>query len=228
MLQQEEVLGRQAKRKLLEHEAFELLAKYKIPHPPYGLAKTPEEAGELSEKVGFPVVLKVVSPDISHKTDVGGVLLGIRTREDAVKGFEQVVKNVKAKAPQARIVGVLVQRMVPKGVEVIVGGIRDTTFGIVIMFGLGGIFTELLRDVTFRIWPFTRREAEEMIGEIKSSELLRGYRGTPPVNTSSLADIIVKLGVLMEENPGIESADLNPVVAYSDASLVVDARFILK
>lgn len=214
--------------KLLEHEAFELLRKYAIPYPPYGIAKHPSEAVKIAESIGYPVAMKIVSPDISHKTDVGGVVLGISTPDDVARAFEQIIKNVKFKVPEANIVGVLVQKMVPRGVEVIIGGIRDPVFGVVVMFGLGGIFTEVLKDVTFRIWPFSHVEALNMIEEIKSSILLKGFRGMPPVNTNSIADIVVKLGKLLEENPAIESADLNPVVAYPDGSLVVDARFILK
>ncbi|MEM1695402.1 MAG: acetate--CoA ligase family protein [Desulfurococcaceae archaeon] len=214
--------------KLLEHEAFQLLEKYGIPHPPYGLAKTPEEAVELAEAIGYPVVMKIVSPDISHKTDIGGVILGIKNREEVMNSYRKIITNVKTIYPAARIAGVLVQKMVPKGVEVIVGGTRDNVFGIVIMFGLGGVLTEVFRDVTFRVWPFTREEAMDMITEIKGVELLKGHRGLPPANINSIAEIMIKLGKLMEENPDIESADLNPVVAYPDKSLVVDARFILK
>lgn len=214
--------------KLLEHEVFYLLARYDIPYPPFGVAKTPDEAGEIATKIGCPVVLKVISPDISHKTDVGGVILGVRSPEEAIRVFQEIVENVRKRAPGARIEGILVQKMVPPGVEVIVGGLSDPTFGVTIMFGLGGIFTEVFKDVTFRVWPFTIVDALEMIDEIRGSELLKGYRGLPPVNTRSIADIILKLGRLLEENPEIESADLNPVFAYSDHALVVDARFILK
>lgn len=221
-------VNKSSRRKLLEHEAFELLAKYDIPFPPYGLAKTPIEAGELSEKIGFPVVLKVVSLDISHKTDVGGVILGVSSPEEAIKAFQEISENVRRKAPGARIEGVLVQKMVPKGLEVIIGGLRDPTFDVVVMFGLGGVFTEVLRDVTFRVWPFTKHDAMEMLNELRGSVLLRGFRGMPAVNEESIADIIVKFGKLLEDHPEIESADLNPVIAYPNGSLVVDARFILK
>lgn len=214
--------------KLLEHEAFQLLSKYSIPHPPYGLARSPVEAVEVAESIGYPVVMKIVSPDVSHKTDVGGVVLGVSSREDVVKTFELIVRNVKSRSPGASIEGVLVQKMVSRGVEVIIGGVRDPVFGVVVMFGLGGVFTEVLKDVTFRVWPFTVNDAVEMISEIRGVELLKGYRGFPPASIESIADIIVKLGRLLEENPEIESADLNPVVVYPDSALVVDARFILK
>ncbi|MEM0470494.1 MAG: acetate--CoA ligase family protein [Desulfurococcaceae archaeon] len=213
--------------KLLEHEAFRLLEEYGIPYPPYGLAKTPEEAAELASKIGFPVVLKVVSPDISHKTDVGGVILGVSSVEEVVEGFEKIMKNVKSRVQDARVNGILVQKMVPRGVEVIVGGLRDYTFGVAVMFGLGGVFTEVFKDVTFRIWPFTLEEALEMVNEIRSATILKGFRDTPPVDVYSVADILVKLGKLLNEHSEIESADLNPVVVYPDRALVVDARFIV-
>lgn len=214
--------------KLLEHEAFQLLDQYGIPFPPYGIARTPDEAGEISSKIGYPVVIKVISPDISHKTDVGGVILNVESRENAVKAFEEIIGNIKRRIPSARVEGVLVQKMVPKGLEVIIGGLRDPTFGVVVMFGLGGVFTEVLRDVTFRVWPFTKQDALEMLSEVKGAVLLKGFRGMPPVSVESIVDIILKFGKLMEDHPEIESADLNPVVAYPDGSLVVDARFILR
>jgi len=215
------------KFKLLEHEAFQLLEEYGIPYPPYGLARTPDDVKEIVPKIGFPVVLKIVSPDISHKTDVGGVILGVNSVEEAVKGFEEILNNVRTRAPYAHVEGVLVQKMVPRGLEVIIGGLRDGVFGTVLMFGLGGVFTEVLRDVTFRVWPITINEALEMLNDIKGSAILRGYRSVPPADLNSLADIIVKLGKLLDEHPEIESVDFNPVVAYPDQAVVVDARFIL-
>lgn len=214
--------------KLPDHEAFKLLERYNIPCPPYGLAKTPEEAAELAETIGYPVVMKIVSPDVSHKTDVGGVVIGVKSREEAVESFKQILKNVKTRLPNARVEGILVQKMVPRGVEVIIGGIRDSVFGVVVMFGLGGVLTEVLRDVTFRIWPFTLSDARDMISEIRGVELLKGYRGLPPASIDSIAEVIFKLGKLLEDNPMIETADLNPVIAYPDKCLVVDVRFILK
>ena len=219
---------REQKFKLLEQEAFQLLEEYNIPYPPYGVAESPEETGKIAEKIGFPVVLKIISPDISHKTDVGGVVVGVETPEKAIEKSYLILENVKRNAPSARIRGILVQKMVPSGLEVIIGGIVDQAFGITLMLGLGGIFTEILRDVSFRIWPITLEEALEMINELKGSLLFKGYRGRPPINTYNIAEVILKLGKLMEEHPEIESVDFNPVVAYPDTVLVVDARFILK
>lgn len=219
---------KEGRRKLLEHEAFEVIRAYGIPAPETGLAKTPEEAAELADKIGYPVVLKIVSPDISHKSDVGGVILNVNSKEEAVEAFNKIQENVKTKAPGARIVGILVQKMAPKGLEVIIGGLRDNIFGPVVMFGIGGIFVEVLRDVSFRIAPLSEEDAIEMMKEIKASKLLEGYRGQPPVDKKSLAKIILGVARLLEENPEMESIDLNPVMAYPDKAIVVDARVILR
>jgi len=219
---------KEGRRKLLEHEAFEVIRAYGIPAPETGLAKTPEEAAELADKIGYPVVLKIVSPDISHKSDVGGVILNVNSKEEAVEAFNKIQENVKAKATGARIVGILVQKMAPKGLEVIIGGLRDNIFGPVVMFGIGGIFVEVLRDVSFRIAPLSEEDAIEMMKEIKASKLLEGYRGQPPVDKKSLAKIILGVARLLEENPEMESIDLNPVMAYPDKAIVVDARVILR
>ncbi|MCD6195330.1 MAG: acetate--CoA ligase family protein [Staphylothermus sp.] len=219
---------KEGRRKLLEHEAFEVIRAYGIPAPETGLAKTPEEAAELADKIGYPVVLKIVSPDISHKSDVGGVILNVNSKEEAVEAFNKIQENVKTKAPGARIVGILVQKMAPKGLEVIIGGLRDNIFGPVVMFGIGGIFVEVLRDVSFRIAPLSEEDAIEMMKEIKASKLLEGYRGQPPVDKKSLAKIILGVARLLEANPEIESIDLNPVMAYPDKAIVVDARVILR
>ncbi|OYT39235.1 MAG: acetyl-CoA synthetase [Desulfurococcales archaeon ex4484_58] len=218
----------EGRSKLLEHEAYELVGSYNIPVPKAYLAKTPEEAGKLAEKIGYPIVLKIVSPDISHKSDVGGVILDLNSKEEVVEAAKKIFDNVSKKAPNARIAGVLVQEMVPYGLEVIVGGLRDGIFGSVVMFGIGGIFVELLRDVSFRIAPISEEEALEMINEIKASKLLEGYRGQPPIDKKALAKIIVNVGELLEENPEIQSIDLNPIMAYSSGAKVADARIIIK
>ncbi|ABN70334.1 branched-chain acyl-CoA synthetase (ADP-forming) beta subunit / acetyl-CoA synthetase (ADP-forming) beta subunit [Staphylothermus marinus F1] len=216
------------RRKLLEHEAFEIIKAYNIPAPETAIARSLEEAIKIAEKIGYPLVLKIVSPDISHKSDVGGVILNIKSKEELIKAFNKIYENVSKNAPGARIVGVLIQKMAPKGLEVIIGGLRDNIFGPVVMFGLGGIFVEVLKDVSFRIAPLTEEDAFEMMSEIKASKLLEGYRGQPPVDKKSLAKIILSVSKLLEENPEIESIDLNPVMAYPDNAVVVDARIILK
>jgi len=214
--------------KLLEHEAYNLLKYYNIPVPEADLAKTPEEAGVIADRIGYPIVLKIVSPDIIHKSDVGGVIVGLDNRESVIEGAKRIFSNVTEKAPHARIYGVLVQKMVPYGLEVIVGGIRDEMFGPVVMFGLGGIFVEVLRDVSFRITPVDYNDALEMINEIKSAKILEGYRSQPPVSKHALAEIIVNVSRLLLENPEIHSIDLNPIMAFSDKAVVADARIIIR
>ena len=219
---------KEERRKLLEHEALELIKAYGAPIADAGLAKTPEEAGELAEKMGFPVVLKVVSPDISHKSDVGGVIVGVNSKEEAIEASKKIIENVSKNVPSARITGILVQKMAKKGLEIIIGGLRDNIFGPVVMFGLGGIFVEVLKDVSFRVAPISYEDAYEMMKEIKSAKLLEGYRGQPPVDKKAIADIIIAVAKLLEENPEVDSVDLNPVIAYPDGAVVVDARVILK
>lgn len=219
---------KEGRRKLLEHEALELIKAYGAPIADAGLAKTPEEVGELAEKMGFPVVLKIVSPDISHKSDVGGVIIGVNSKEEAIEAAKKIIENVSKNVPNARITGILVQKMAKKGLEIIVGGLRDNIFGPVVMFGLGGIFVEVLKDVSFRVAPIGYEDAYEMMKEIKSAKLLEGYRGQPPVDKKAIADIIIAVAKLLEENPEVDSVDLNPVIAYPDGAVVVDARVILK
>jgi acetyl-CoA synthetase (ADP-forming) len=215
-------------RKLPDEEVFKLLEEYKIPYLPFIITKTPEEAAIAAEKIGFPVVVKVISPDISHKSDVGGVIIGLNNTAEVTRAAQEVLEKVKARAPSARITGIMVQKMAKPGVEVIIGGLRDAIFNTTLMFGLGGIYTEILRDVSFRVWPITEEEAVEMIIEIRSKNILRGYRNTPPVDLKSLAEIILKLGRILEEHSEIQSADLNPVLAYPNGAVVVDARFIVR
>ncbi|MEM4881900.1 MAG: acetate--CoA ligase family protein [Desulfurococcaceae archaeon] len=214
--------------KLLEHEAFELARYYGIPTPKAVLVKSPEEAHETADSIGYPIALKIVSPDITHKSDVGGVKLGLMNREEAAKSVAEMLKTVSTKVPQARIVGVVMYKMAPAGLEVIVGGIRDSVFGAAVMFGLGGIFVEVLKDVSFRISPVSYGEALEMIEEIKSARILGGYRGQPPVDKQALADMIVKTSNLLLDNEEIESVDLNPVIVYPQGAVAVDVRVILK
>jgi acetyl-CoA synthetase (ADP-forming) len=215
-------------RKLPDEEVFKLLEEYKIPYLSFIITKTPEEAAIAAEKIGFPVVVKVISPDISHKSDVGGVIIGLNNTAEVTRAAQEVLEKVKARAPSARITGIMVQKMAKPGVEVIIGGLRDAIFNTTLMFGLGGIYTEILRDVSFRVWPITEEEAVEMITEIRSRNILRGYRNTPPVDLKSLAEIILKLGRILEEHSEIQSADLNPVLAYPNGAVVVDARFIVR
>ncbi|MEM2538746.1 MAG: acetate--CoA ligase family protein, partial [Candidatus Methanomethylicia archaeon] len=181
-----------------------------------------------SREIGYPVVFKIVSPDIIHKSDVGGVIINIKNEEEAKNAYKKIMDNVKKHNPNAKIVGILVQEMAPAGLEVIIGGIKDPQFGHAIMFGLGGIFVEILKDVTFRIVPITREDAEEMIREIRGYPLLKGYRGQPPVDENAIIEALMKTSKLLMDFPKIEQLDLNPIFAYEKGIKVIDARIILE
>lgn len=229
----EEVISKaksEGRTKLLEHEAYEVLAKYGIPAPKFGLATSVEEAVRLSEEVGYPVVLKIVSPDIVHKSDVGGVKLNLSSSEEVRRSFDEILRSVRTKAPEAKITGILVQEMVPQSLEVIVGATRDPTFGPVILFGLGGIFVEVLKDVSFRITPLTRYDAETMLTEIRAAKILDGYRGTPPRDKEAIVDIILRLAKFMEEHESVTDVDLNPIMVFEvgKGAKVADARILIR
>jgi acyl-CoA synthetase (NDP forming) len=181
-----------------------------------------------AKELGFPVVLKIHSPDIIHKTDVGGVKLGLATATAAGKAYNEIMASAKAKAPSAKLEGVTVQPMARHGTEVIIGMSKDPQFGPVLMFGLGGILVEILKDVSFRIVPITRRDANQMITEIKGFPLLQGYRGSEPASITALEDMLLKLSDFVEKHPEIKEVDLNPIFAYKDGAVAVDARVILE
>ena len=221
----------EGRTKLLEHEALALAEYYGIPVARYGIALSEDDVEKVIKSVGFPAVAKVVSPDISHKSDVGGVILGIKDVESALKAYKQIMENVKKNVPNARVTGVLYQKMAEPGyIEVIVGATRDPTFGPVIMFGLGGIFVEVLKDVSFRVAPLEPEDAEEMIKEIKTHKILEGYRGMPPRDVESIKDILMKVSKLMLEVDEIQDIDLNPIMLYEKGkgAVAVDVRVILK
>ncbi len=220
----------EGRNKLLEHEAYEVLHYYGFPVPKYGLAQTADEAVKIAEEIGYPVVLKIVSPDIVHKSDVGGVKLNLNSRDDVVKAFNEILRNVSINAPKARVTGVLIQEMVPSALEVIVGATRDLTFGPVLLFGLGGIFVEVLKDVSFRIAPLTRYDAESMLAEIKAAKILDGYRGMPPRDKEAVIDILLKLSRLMEEQERISDVDLNPIMLFEvgKGAKIADVRILIK
>jgi len=163
-----------------------------------------------------------------HKSDAGGVKVGLRTSKQVGKAYDDILQAIKQKYPQAMVQGVSVQKMARPGVEVIIGMSKDTQFGPVLMFGLGGIWVEVLKDVSFRIVPLTKRDAGEMIREIKGYSLLQGYRGQEPVDVSSLEELLLKLSNFVEQNPVIKEIDLNPIFAYSNGALAVDARVVLE
>ena len=213
---------------LTEFESKKILKQAGIPVVETKLAKTQKEAVSLSQKIGFPVVLKIVSPDVIHKSDSGGVKLSINSVTEVKKAYDEILKKVRKQYPHAVIHGVSSQKMVRPGTEVIIGTSKDPQFGPVIMFGLGGIFVELLKDVSFRVIPVEQRDVHEMIKEIKGYPLLQSFRGKEPASLSALVEIILKISKLMEENPQIKELELNPIFAYRNKAVAVDARIILE
>lgn len=213
---------------LTEYESKRILKQAGISVVETKLAKTQKEAVSLSQKMGFPVVLKIASPDVIHKSDSGGVKLSLNNIAEVKKAYDGILKKVKRQYRRAVIHGISVQKMVRPGTEVIVGISKDPQFGPVIMFGLGGIFVELLKDVSFRVIPVERKDAEEMIKEIKGYPLLQGYRGKEPADISSLVNIILKISRFIEEYPRIKELELNPIFAYRNRAVAIDARIILE
>jgi len=177
------------------------------------MANSAEEAVALARQIGYPVALKVQSPEIPHKTEAGGIRLNLYTDAQVHEAYAKILRNAKAHAPQAIIAGVLVQEMIEGGVEVIVGTTHDPVFGPCVMFGLGGIFVEVLQDVSFRVAPLARPDAEEMIREVKGYRMLEGVRGRPPADVRALVDVILKLSRLAIDFAGeIEELDINPLI----------------
>lgn len=219
---------RESRTLLTEVESKDFLKPSGIDIIDTRLATSMDKAISISEELGFPVVLKIASPDIVHKNDVGGVKLALKTAAQVGKAYDQIMKAVREKQSQARIHGVSIQKMARPGIEVIIGMSKDAQFGPVLMFGLGGILVELLKDVSFRIVPLSKRDAAEMIREIKGYPLLTGYRGQEPVNIAKLEDFLLKLSQFAEEHPEIKELDLNPIFAYNDGALAVDARIVLE
>ncbi len=217
------------KRTLLtEVESKQLLEKAGINIVKARLASSAKEAVELSKQMGFPVVLKIASPDIVHKSDVGGVKVGLQNATQVKSAYREMMASIKEKFPKAIVDGVSVQTMAKSGVEVIMGMTKDAQFGPVLMFGLGGIFVEILKDVSFRIVPLAKRDAAEMIRDIKGYPVLEGYRGQAPSDVAALEDMIMKLSEFVDKNPQIKELDLNPVFAYPDGAVAVDARVVLE
>jgi acetyl-CoA synthetase (ADP-forming) len=219
---------REGRKALLETEAKKICMEYSIPVTKFELAKNETEAVKEANKIGYPVVLKIVSPDIIHKSDVGGVVVNLRDEKGVQNAYNRILKNVKKHNAEARIIGMLVQEMAPPSTEVIVGAIKDPQFGPSVMFGLGGIFVEVLKDVAFRVAPITRDEACEMISEVKAYPLLKGYRNTPPVDIGAIAEILLNTSKLVIDHQEIKELDLNPIMVYEKGAKTVDARIILE
>ncbi|SFR08341.1 acetate--CoA ligase alpha subunit [Desulfoscipio geothermicus] len=213
---------------LLGSETAEIAKCYGIPAAPVALATSPDEAVEEAEKMGFPVVLKVASPKIMHKTDVGGVKIGLQTAEEVRQAYIEIMDNVHGYMPQAVIYGIEVQKMMPKGTELIIGMTRDVQFGPLIAFGLGGIYVNLLKDVSFRLARgLTAREIENMLRETKAYTLLRGYRGEKPRDMAALVDVIRRVAALVNDFPEIAEMDINPVFAYEDGLSALDIKITI-
>jgi len=211
---------------ITEESSKEILNEYGIKVPQYALVTSSDEAVKKSKEIGFPLVAKIVSADILHKTDVGGVKVGLRSEDEVKKAFDDMYHRLKEKFD---VKGVLLEKMVPNGVELIIGLQNDSQFGPSIMVGLGGIYTELLRDVTFRVLPITKDDAIKMLNSLRGRDILKGFRGSKTVNMDMISDAIVNIGTLGVDLAGkYESIDFNPVVVYPDGYFVVDAKIILK
>ncbi|HJR84409.1 MAG TPA: acetate--CoA ligase family protein [Nitrososphaeraceae archaeon] len=213
-------------RVITEESSKEILGDYGIKVPKYALVTNSDEAVQKSKEIGFPLVAKIVSPDILHKTDVGGVKVGLSSEEEVKQAFDDMFNRLKEKFD---VKGVLLEKMVPKGVELIVGLQNDSQFGPSIMVGLGGIYTELFKDVSFRVLPVSKSEATRMLESLRGKDILKGFRGSKPIDLDMLSEAIVNIGTLGVDMAGkYESIDFNPVVVYPDSYYVVDAKIILK
>jgi len=219
---------KEGRKFLLETEAKTVCMEYGIPVTKFQLAKNEAEAVKFAEEIGYPVVLKIVSPDIIHKSDVGGVMVNLKNAKDVQDAYKQIFGNVKKHKADAKIVGMLVQEMASPSTEVIVGAIKDPQFGPALMFGLGGIFVEVLKDVTFRVAPITEDEAREMISEVKAYPLLKGYRNMPQADIDAIVKILLNTSRLVTEHEEIKELDLNPIMVYEKGAKTVDARIILE
>ena len=200
---------------------------YGIPVPKEGVAKSAAEAAKMASSMGFPVVMKIVSPDILHKTEAGGVVVGVKTAEDAERTYDTILANAKKYKADAKIEGIQIQQMLAGGTEVIVGSITDGSFGKLVAFGLGGVLVEVLKDVTFRLAPATKDDALSMLDGIQAHEMLKGVRGGDPVNREALADVIVKVSQLVSDFPEIVELDLNPVFATKKDAIAADVRIVV-
>ncbi|MFA4956306.1 MAG: acetate--CoA ligase family protein [Candidatus Methanoperedens sp.] len=211
---------------LTEHEAKKLLAKYGIAITKESIAQNADEAYAIASQIGTPVAMKISSPDISHKSDVGGVELNIEA-DDAKATYDKIISRIKKAVPDARIEGILVQQMAPPGHEVIVGLKKDAQFGHALMFGLGGIFVEVYKDVSFRVAPIGIKEAMDMISEIKGYPILKGIRGRKPADIDAIARVLVSVSELAQKENIIE-LDINPLIAGETGAIAVDARALIE
>ena len=212
---------------LTEIESKQLLASLGIRTTEMRLATSKQEAVAMSREIGYPCVLKVSSPDITHKSDAGGVKVGLKSEDEVAKAYDAIMASCLGKFPDAAIEGVTVQNMAAPGLEVIVGMATDPQFGPVLMFGLGGVWVEVLKDVSFKIAPLTKADAAKAVREIRAARLLDGFRGSAAVDTSALEDILLRVSDFVVATPEVKEMDLNPIFAYPDGAIAVDARVIL-
>ncbi len=216
-----------AKRMLSEFESYDLLKQYGVPVPDHIIVKTAAEAARAAEKIGFPVVMKIHSPQIVHKSDAGGVMVSIGSAQAAQEAFDKIVGNAKAYNPEAEIRGVIVEQQAAPGLELIIGGKTDPAFGKVLTFGMGGTLVELMRDVTLRILPVTEEAIREMIREIHGYPMIKGYRGAKPRDEETLVQVMWAVNRFFAENTNVVEFDINPVRLYESGACIVDARIFI-
>jgi acetyl coenzyme A synthetase (ADP forming)-like protein len=224
ILDQAKAAGREA---LTAPEARGLCEAYGINIPREGVAKTGEEAVKLATSIGFPVVMKIVSPQILHKTEAGGVLVGVKSADQVAQGFSTIIENARKYDPKAEILGVQIQQMLSGGHEVIIGAVTDPAFGKLVAFGMGGVLVEVLKDITFRLAPATAEDALSMLDGIQAAEILRGVRGAQPVDRAALGSMIERVSALVADFPEISELDLNPVFASEKGATAADVRVVL-
>lgn len=210
-----------------ELEAQKLCAAYAIPTPPTQVGTSADKCADIGRAIGYPVVMKVLSRQIVHKSDVGGVIVGISNDEEMFAAFEKMISSVNKACPGAIIDGFVIQKMMPAGVEVVVGALRNSQFGPVVMFGMGGIYIEILKDVEFRLAPLDAAEARRQIEETRISAILKGVRGQAPCDIDALCSLIVNTGKLICDFDIIREIDFNPVFSYQDGCVSVDARIVI-
>ena len=212
-----------------EYESRLLLDAYNIPNVPGDIARSADEAVEIAEEIGFPVVLKIVAEGLLHKSDVGGIILNLHNSQELRIAYKELIGNIKNNEPSAKIIGAMVERMATKGVEVIVGMRRDATFGPIIMFGMGGTMVELVKDIQFRVAPLSSKDIESMVADTMAGKLLDGYRGAPIADFDALYGVIAKINNLAMENPEIQEIEINPLIVYPQGQgvIAIDSRMIL-
>ncbi|MBN1432111.1 MAG: acetate--CoA ligase family protein [Methanomicrobiaceae archaeon] len=216
-----------SERMLSEAEGYQLLREFGVPAPKFEIVKSAEEAAKVGAGIGFPVVMKIISPQIIHKSDAGGVVVGVTGKDDARDAYNKIVESVKAYNPEAVIEGIIVEEMAKPGLELILGGKTDPAFGKVITFGMGGTLVELMKDVTLRILPVNEEDIRTMITEINAYPLISGYRGMKPKDEETLVEIIKNVARFFEENANVKEFDINPLRLYEEGACAVDARVII-